>query len=64
MARAETATQRKQDWTNTLSAWRCLEFLQPPARTYLWADKSTPATVPDSAGWWLNLEVENLKALL
>src|SRR3989454_8294792 len=24
--------------------WRCLEFLQPPASPYLWADKSAPAT--------------------
>jgi formylglycine-generating enzyme required for sulfatase activity len=30
--------------TNTLSAWRCLEFLQLPASPYLWADKSAPAT--------------------
>ena len=41
--------------TNTPSAWRCLEFQQLPASTYLWADKSTPATVSDSTGWWLNL---------
>jgi formylglycine-generating enzyme required for sulfatase activity len=30
--------------TNNASAWRCLEFLQPPASPYLWADKSAPAT--------------------
>ena len=24
--------------------WHCLEFLQPPASPYLWADKSAPAT--------------------
>jgi formylglycine-generating enzyme required for sulfatase activity len=30
--------------TNTPSAWRCLEFLQPPASPYLWADRSAPAT--------------------
>ncbi len=30
--------------TNDASAWRCLEFLQPPASPYLWADKSAPAT--------------------
>ncbi len=30
--------------TNPPSAWRCLEFLQLPARPYLWADKSAPAT--------------------
>ena len=30
--------------TNTLSAWRCLEFVQLPASPYLWADKSAPAT--------------------
>jgi len=27
------------------NSWRCLEFLQPPASPYLWADKSAPATV-------------------
>ena len=26
------------------NSWRCLEFLQPPASPYLWADKSAPAT--------------------
>jgi formylglycine-generating enzyme required for sulfatase activity len=26
------------------SAWRCPEFLQLPASSYLWADKSAPAT--------------------
>ena len=26
------------------NSWRCLEFLQPPASLYLWADKSAPAT--------------------
>src|ERR1051325_4973583 len=26
------------------NSWRCLEFLQLPARTYLWADRSRPAT--------------------
>jgi formylglycine-generating enzyme required for sulfatase activity len=26
------------------NAWRCLEYLQLPARPYLWADKSAPAT--------------------
>ena len=26
------------------SDWRCLEYLQLPARPYLWADKSAPAT--------------------
>ena len=30
--------------TNTPSAWRCLEFLQLSASSYLWADKSAPAT--------------------
>ena len=30
--------------TNNASAWRCLEFLQLPASSYLWADKSAPAT--------------------
>jgi formylglycine-generating enzyme required for sulfatase activity len=30
--------------TNDASAWRCLEFLQPPASPYLWGDKSAPAT--------------------
>jgi formylglycine-generating enzyme required for sulfatase activity len=25
------------------NSWRCLEFLQPPASPYLWADKSAPA---------------------
>ena len=27
---------------NTPSAWRCLEFLQLPASSYVWADKSAP----------------------
>jgi formylglycine-generating enzyme required for sulfatase activity len=31
------------DLTQT-NSWRCLEFLQPPASLYLWADKSAPAT--------------------
>ena len=31
------------DLTQT-NAWRCLEFLQLPASSYLWADKSAPAT--------------------
>jgi formylglycine-generating enzyme required for sulfatase activity len=26
------------------NSWRCLEFLQPPASPYFWADKSAPAT--------------------
>ena len=26
------------------NSWRCLEFLQLPARPYLWTDKSAPAT--------------------
>ena len=26
------------------NSWDCLEFLQPPASPYLWADKSAPAT--------------------
>src|SRR6185369_10749751 len=26
------------------NSWRCLEYLQPPASPYLWADKSDPAT--------------------
>jgi formylglycine-generating enzyme required for sulfatase activity len=26
------------------NSWRCLEFLQPPASPYLWADQSAPAT--------------------
>src|SRR5438105_11062352 len=26
------------------NSWRCLEFLQPPASPYLWADRSAPAT--------------------
>jgi len=26
------------------NSWRCLEFLQPPASPYLWADKSAPAS--------------------
>ena len=26
------------------NSWRCLEFLQPPANPFLWADKSAPAT--------------------
>ena len=26
------------------NSWRCLEYLQPPASPYLWADKSAPAT--------------------
>jgi len=26
------------------NSWRCLEFLQPPASPYLWADKSAAAT--------------------
>ena len=30
--------------TNNPSAWRCLEYLQLPARPYLWVDKSAPAT--------------------
>ena len=30
--------------TNNASAWRCLEFLQLSASSYLWADKSAPAT--------------------
>ena len=30
--------------TNNASAWRCLEFLQLPASSYLWTDKSAPAT--------------------
>jgi formylglycine-generating enzyme required for sulfatase activity len=30
--------------TNTVSAWRCLEFLQLPASPYLWSDKSARAT--------------------
>src|SRR3954470_528566 len=30
--------------TNTLNAWRCLEFLQLLASSYLWADKTAPAT--------------------
>jgi len=30
--------------TNNPSAWRCLEYLQLAASTYLWADKSSPAT--------------------
>jgi formylglycine-generating enzyme required for sulfatase activity len=30
--------------TNDASAWRCLECLQLPASSYLWADKSSPAT--------------------
>src|SRR5438309_1765516 len=31
------------DLTQT-NPWRSLEFLQPPASPYLWADKSAPAT--------------------
>jgi formylglycine-generating enzyme required for sulfatase activity len=30
--------------TNTPSTWRCLEFLQLPARPYLWAGKSAQVT--------------------
>src|SRR5258707_3283697 len=26
------------------NSWRCLEFVQLPSNTYLWADKSAPAT--------------------
>ena len=30
--------------TNNESAWRCLEFQRLPANSYLWVDKSAPAT--------------------
>lgn len=32
------------DQTNNESAWRCLEYLQLPARPYLWIDKTAPVT--------------------
>lgn len=30
--------------TNTVGAWRCLEYVQLPASPHLWVDKSAPAT--------------------
>ena len=30
--------------SNAPAAWHCLEFLQLPASSYLWADKSSPST--------------------
>lgn len=30
--------------TNAPSAWRCVEFLQLPASSYLWTDRSAPVT--------------------